>query len=76
VFGKINLNAQCGRSPDTLAFSGRRSSALGVMSIQDALKEFSIPTVVAYKRGSVGGEVTEEMAKSIQAKSKFMQSIL
>lgn len=76
VFGKINLNAQCGRSPDSLAFSGRRSSALGVMSIQDALKEFSIPTVVAYKKGSVGGDVTEEMAKSIQTKSNFMQSIL
>jgi len=25
VFGKININSQCGRSPDTLPFSGRRS---------------------------------------------------
>lgn len=39
VFGKINLNSQCGRSPDTLPFSGRRSSAMGVMSVTDALKE-------------------------------------
>ena len=28
VFGKININAQCGRSPDTAPFSGRRSSAM------------------------------------------------
>jgi len=41
VFGKINLNSQCGRSPDTLPFSGRRSSALGVMSVSEALREVS-----------------------------------
>ena len=28
VYGKINVNSQCGRSPDTLPFSGRRSSAM------------------------------------------------
>lgn len=49
VFGKININAQCSRSPDTAPFSGRRSSALGVMSVMHALHEFSIPTVVSYK---------------------------
>jgi glyceraldehyde-3-phosphate dehydrogenase (NADP+) len=27
--GRINLNTQCGRSPDSLPFSGRKSSALG-----------------------------------------------
>jgi glyceraldehyde-3-phosphate dehydrogenase (NADP+) len=48
IFGKININSQCGRSPDTVPFSGRRSSALGVMSVKDALLEFSIPTVLAY----------------------------
>ena len=49
VFGKINVNAQCGRSPDTAPFSGRRSSALGVMSVRDALHEFSVPVVVSHK---------------------------
>lgn len=72
VFGKINLNSQCGRSPDTLAFSGRRSSAMGVMSIADALKEFSVPTVVAYKKN----DVTEGVANGIKEKANFMQSIL
>jgi glyceraldehyde-3-phosphate dehydrogenase (NADP+) len=28
VFSKVNLNSQCGRSPDTLPFAGRRSSAM------------------------------------------------
>eukprot|EP01040_Poterioochromonas_malhamensis_P007117 gene7117-7688_t len=47
--GRININTQCGRSPDTLPFSGRRSSALGTMSVSEALKTFSIETVIAGK---------------------------
>jgi glyceraldehyde-3-phosphate dehydrogenase (NADP+) len=31
--GRVNVNTQCGRSPDTVPFSGRRSSALGTMSV-------------------------------------------
>ena len=48
VVGRINLNAQCGRSPDVVPFSGRRSSAQGTMSVTEALRAFSIETVVAY----------------------------
>jgi len=76
IFGKINLNTLCARSPDTLAFSGRRSSAQGVMSIEDALREFSIPTVVAYKKGVVDFSVTEQIANEIRDKSNFMQNIV
>jgi glyceraldehyde-3-phosphate dehydrogenase (NADP+) len=70
IFGKININSQCGRSPDTLPFSGRRSSAMGVMSVMDAVKEFSIPTVVAYKDSAVNAGILQEMEGS----SKFLQS--
>merc|ERR1712050_70689 len=48
VVGRININAQCGRSPDVVPFSGRRSSAQGTMSVTEALRAFSIETVVAY----------------------------
>eukprot|EP00815_Leptocylindrus_aporus_P011001 CAMPEP_0116074754 /NCGR_PEP_ID=MMETSP0322-20121206/16205_1 /TAXON_ID=163516 /ORGANISM="Leptocylindrus danicus var. apora, Strain B651" /LENGTH=585 /DNA_ID=CAMNT_0003564637 /DNA_START=39 /DNA_END=1796 /DNA_ORIENTATION=- len=71
IFGKININSQCGRSPDTLPFSGRRSSAMGVMSVVDALKEFSVPTVIAYKGHDENGIV-----KSIEEDSVFMQSVV
>ena len=27
IVGRININVQCGRSPDVVPFSGRRSSA-------------------------------------------------
>jgi len=47
VYGKINWNVAPGRSPDSVPISGRTSSAMGVMSIRDALLEFSVPTVVA-----------------------------
>lgn len=47
VYGKINWNVAPGRSPDIVPFSGRKSSALGVMSVRDAALEFSVPTVVS-----------------------------
>ncbi|KAJ1622980.1 Aldehyde/histidinol dehydrogenase [Pavlovales sp. CCMP2436] len=46
--GRININMQCGRSPDQVPFSGRRSSAMGTMSITEALRAFSIETAVTY----------------------------
>jgi len=48
IVGRININAQCGRSPDSVPFSGRRSSAMGTMSVTEALRAFSVETVVAY----------------------------
>jgi glyceraldehyde-3-phosphate dehydrogenase (NADP+) len=69
VFGKININSQCGRSPDTLPFSGRRSSAMGVMSVKDALREFSIPTVVSYKDSEINTGIVQE----IEATSIFLR---
>lgn len=47
--GRININTQCGRSPDCLPFSGRRSSANGTLSVNEALRMFSVPTVIAGK---------------------------
>jgi glyceraldehyde-3-phosphate dehydrogenase (NADP+) len=71
VFGKININAQCGRSPDSLPFSGRRSSAMGVMSITEALKEFSVPTVVSYQDKMSNSAIVGEIEKE----SKFMERL-
>ncbi len=47
--GRINLNAQCQRGPDTFPFNGRKDSAAGTLSIEDALLQFSIRTLVAAK---------------------------
>jgi glyceraldehyde-3-phosphate dehydrogenase (NADP+) len=47
--GRINLNAQSQRGPDTFPFNGRKDSAEGTLSIADALRVFSIRTLVATK---------------------------
>ena len=47
--GRINLNAQCQRGPDSFPFNGRKDSAEGTLSIGDALRVFSIRTIVATK---------------------------
>lgn len=47
--GRINVNAQCQRGPDTYPFNGRKDSAEGTLSVSDALRVFSIRTLVATK---------------------------
>lgn len=47
--GRINLNAQCQRGPDVYPFNGRKDSAEGTLSVSDALRVFSIRTLVAAK---------------------------
>ncbi len=47
--GRINLNSQCQRGPDSFPFNGRKDSAEGTLSVIDALRVFSIRTLVAGK---------------------------
>lgn len=49
ILCRVNINSQCQRGPDLLPFTGRRESALGTLSIADALTAFSIESVVAGK---------------------------
>jgi len=67
--GRINFNLQCGRSPDVLPFSGRRSSSMGTMSVTEALRTFSIETVIAY---TASDEVSDKLAKEVAKHSKFL----
>ena len=47
--GRININTQCQRGPDVFPFNGRKDSAEGTLSVADALRVFSIRTLVATK---------------------------
>jgi glyceraldehyde-3-phosphate dehydrogenase (NADP+) len=47
--GRININAQAQRGPDSFPFNGRKDSAEGTLSVSDALRVFSIRTLVATK---------------------------
>ena len=71
VVGRINLNTQCGRSPDSLPFSGRRSSAVGTMSVTETLKAFSIETLVASKEKKENLQILQD----VEQKSNFLQAL-
>lgn len=49
---RINLNTQCQRGPDSFPFTGRKDSAEGTLSTLDALRAFSIRSLVATKSSS------------------------
>jgi glyceraldehyde-3-phosphate dehydrogenase (NADP+) len=48
---RVNLNTQCRRGPDVYPFTGRKDSAVGTLSVYDALRTFSIRSMVAASRG-------------------------
>eukprot|EP00408_Alexandrium_pacificum_P012299 CAMPEP_0171214084 /NCGR_PEP_ID=MMETSP0790-20130122/30978_1 /TAXON_ID=2925 /ORGANISM="Alexandrium catenella, Strain OF101" /LENGTH=526 /DNA_ID=CAMNT_0011679813 /DNA_START=17 /DNA_END=1597 /DNA_ORIENTATION=+ len=53
---RVNINAQCQRGPDTFPFAGRKSSALGTISVSEVLRAVSVETMVAgKKRAEVDG---------------------
>jgi glyceraldehyde-3-phosphate dehydrogenase (NADP+) len=46
---RVNINSQCQRGPDVFPFTGRKDSAEGTLSVVDALRAFSIRSLVATK---------------------------
>ncbi|WP_263263749.1 NADP-dependent glyceraldehyde-3-phosphate dehydrogenase [Pseudomonas sp. RIT-PI-S] len=64
--GRINLNAQCQRGPDQYPFNGRKDSAEGTLSVHDALRSFSIRTLVATRFNEANKALVSEI---IQARS-------
>ncbi|MCY1407326.1 NADP-dependent glyceraldehyde-3-phosphate dehydrogenase [compost metagenome] len=61
--GRININAQCQRGPDTYPFNGRKNSAEGTLSVHDALRTFSIRTLVATKFQESNKELISEIIR-------------
>jgi glyceraldehyde-3-phosphate dehydrogenase (NADP+) len=62
--GRININAQCQRGPDTFPFNGRKNSAEGTLSVHDALRVFSIRTLVATKFQESNKELISEIIRN------------
>lgn len=58
---RINLNAQCQRGPDLFPFTGRKLSAEGTLSVTDALRSFSIRSMVAAKQDPLGKQVVKSV---------------
>lgn len=62
--GRINLNAQCQRSPDTFPFNGRKDSAEGTLSIADALRVFSIRTLVSSRSTDLNKQIMSTIIRN------------
>ena len=67
---RVNINSQCQRGPDTFPFTGRKDSADGTLSISEALRVFSIRTLVAAKDNELNKEILHEILEN--RNSKFL----
>jgi acyl-CoA reductase-like NAD-dependent aldehyde dehydrogenase len=47
LVSRVNINCQAQRGPDVFPFTGRKDSAEGTLSVIDALRSFSIRSLVA-----------------------------
>ena len=58
---RVNINSQCQRGPDSFPFTGRKDSAEGTLSITDALRVFSIRTLVAAKDDQINKDIITDI---------------
>lgn len=61
---RININCQCQRGPDTLPFTGRKDSAEATLSISDALRCFSIRSLVAAQSNENNKDIVQSIVTS------------
>lgn len=60
---RVNLNCQCQRGPDVFPFAGRKDSAEGTLSVHDALRAFSIRSLVAAKQTDASKALLGEIVR-------------
>jgi len=61
--GRININAQCQRGPDTYPFTGRKDSAEGTLSVDDALRAFSIRMLISTKDTIANKQIVQSIVR-------------
>ncbi len=64
---RVNINSQCQRGPDTFPFTGRKDSAEGTLSVVDALRAFSIRTLVAAKETDINKSMLTQIVREHQS---------
>jgi glyceraldehyde-3-phosphate dehydrogenase (NADP+) len=69
---RVNVNSQCQRGPDNFPFTGRKDSAEATLSIYDALRVFSIRTLVAAKDNDLNKKIIHDILKD--DKSNFLST--
>jgi glyceraldehyde-3-phosphate dehydrogenase (NADP+) len=61
---RVNINCQCQRGPDSFPFTGRKDSAEGTLSVVDALRSFSIRSLVAAKLTDENKHIINDIVSS------------
>ena len=69
---RVNINCQCQRGPDVFPFVGRKDSAEGTLSVHDALRAFSIRTMVAAKQTEAAKKLLDAIV--LGNKSSFINT--
>ena len=69
---RVNINSQCQRGPDAFPFTGRKGSAEGTLSVSDALRSFSIRTLVAAKANDINRAIITDIVRN--HKSNFLST--
>ena len=72
LVSRVNINAQCQRGPDTFPFTGRKDSAEGTLSVEDALRSFSIRSAVATKDTNTNKAILNKIVS--EHKSEFLST--
>lgn len=72
LVSRVNINAQCQRGPDTFPFTGRKDSAEGTLSVEDALRSFSIRSAVATKDTEANKHILNDIVR--EHKSEFLST--
>ena len=69
---RVNINSQCQRGPDSYPFNGRKDSAEGTLSVSDALRVFSIRTMVASKDNELNRKLLTQILE--RRESNFLST--
>lgn len=69
---RVNINSQCQRGPDIFPFTARKDSAVSTLSVSDALRAFSIRTLVAARESEENREIIREIVH--ERYSKFLST--
>jgi glyceraldehyde-3-phosphate dehydrogenase (NADP+) len=69
---RVNINSQCQRGPDVFPFTGRKDSAEGTLSVSDALRVFTIRTLVAAKNQDENRKILTSIVR--ERKSAFLST--
>ncbi|WP_153797421.1 NADP-dependent glyceraldehyde-3-phosphate dehydrogenase [Foetidibacter luteolus] len=64
LVSRVNINSQSQRGPDAFPFTGRKDSAEGTLSVTDALRSFSIRSLVTTKMTETNKQLFNDIVRN------------